>query len=66
MSYNKIISSKAIKTVNGGGKAIQVKFATKTSTWERSFLAQGVQDEFFEALKKATEVTAGAAIATLA
>ncbi|KAF2848296.1 hypothetical protein T440DRAFT_500615 [Plenodomus tracheiphilus IPT5] len=55
MSYNKIISSKAIKTVNAGGKAIQV-----------NFLAQGVQNEFCEAVKKARDVPAGAAIAILA
>ncbi|KAK7180432.1 uncharacterized protein CC84DRAFT_1191782 [Paraphaeosphaeria sporulosa] len=48
MSYNKVISSKVIKTVNAGGKAIQ-----------------GVQDEFCEALKKAGDVPAGAAIAIL-
>ncbi|KAF1922513.1 uncharacterized protein M421DRAFT_426849 [Didymella exigua CBS 183.55] len=66
MSYNKVISSKVIKTVNAGGKAIQVKYATKTSSWERSFLAQGVQDEFCEAVKKAPDVPASAAIAILA
>lgn len=66
MSYNKVISSKVIKTVTAGGKAIQVKYATKTSTWERSFLAQSVQDEFCDALKKVNDVPAGAAIAILA
>jgi hypothetical protein len=66
MSYNKVIPSKVIKTVNTGGKAIQVKYATKTSTWERRFLVQGVQDEFCEALKKASDIPAGATIAVLA
>ncbi|KAL5432747.1 hypothetical protein PMIN06_011907 [Paraphaeosphaeria minitans] len=66
MSYNKVISSKVIKTFNVGGKAIQVQYATETSTWECSFLAQGVQDEPCEALKKARDVPAGAPIAILA
>ncbi|KAH9866831.1 hypothetical protein IAQ61_007420 [Plenodomus lingam] len=66
MSYNKVISSNVIRTVNAGGKAIQVKYATKTSTWERSFLAQGVQNEFCEALEKDRDVPAGAAIGILA
>jgi hypothetical protein len=66
MSFNKVVSSQLIKTVNAGGKPLTAKYATKTSTWERNYLSQTVQDDFCKALEKTSNVPAGATIAVLA
>ena len=65
MSANRIIASQVIKTVANGGKHITVKFATKTETWDRSYLANSVQDDFSKAIEKA-DIPAGATTAILA
>ncbi|PVH70712.1 hypothetical protein DL98DRAFT_597580 [Cadophora sp. DSE1049] len=65
MSANKIIASQVIKTVANRGKHITVKFATKTETWDRSYLASSVQDDFSKAIEKA-DIPAGATVAVLA
>lgn len=65
MSANKIISSQVIKTVANRGKNIKVKYATKTETWDRSYLASSVQDDFSKAIEKA-DIPAGATTAILA
>ncbi|KAG4438607.1 hypothetical protein IFR05_005931 [Cadophora sp. M221] len=65
MSANKIIPNQFVKTVANRGKTIEVKFATKTETWDRSYLASGVQDDFSKAIEKA-DIPAGATVAVLA
>lgn len=65
MPPNKILSSQAIKTVANSGKNIMVKYATKTETWDRSYLASSVQDDFSKAIEKA-DIPAGATVAILA
>ena len=65
MSANKIISSQLIKTVANSGKNIKVKYATKTDTWDRSYLASSVQDDFSKAIEK-TDIPNSATIAILA
>jgi hypothetical protein len=65
MSANKIISSQVIKTVANRGKNITVKYAIKTETWDRSYLASNVQDDFSKAIEKA-DIPAGATMAILA
>jgi hypothetical protein len=65
MPANKILSSQAIKTVANSGKNITVKYATKTETWDRSYLASNVQDDFSKAIEKA-DIPAGATVAILA
>lgn len=64
MSFNKIVSSQMIKTLtNTSGKTLTVKYAIKTSNWDRSFLAQ---DDFCSALEKTSDLPADATIAILA
>ncbi|OBT39073.1 hypothetical protein VE00_09918 [Pseudogymnoascus sp. WSF 3629] len=65
MPANKILSSQAIKTVANNGKNIMVKYATKTETWDRSYLASSIQDDFSKAVEKA-DIPAGATVAILA
>lgn len=65
MSANKIVSSQLIKTIKNSGKNIKLKYATKTEAWDRTYLAQSVQEDFGKAVEKA-DVPAGATTAILA
>ena len=65
MSANRVIASQVIKTVANRGKKITVKYATKTETWDRAYLASSVQDDFSKAVEKA-DIPAGATVAVLA
>jgi hypothetical protein len=62
---NKVISTAVIGQVINAGKTVKIGYATKTDTWIRSHLSQGVQDEFKKALEKAN-IPANAASATMA
>ena len=46
-------------------RSLKLEYATKTSTWERLYLAQGVQDEFTSAMENATDIPDNAVIAVL-
>jgi hypothetical protein len=66
MSYNKVFSSQAIKSIlTKAGKPLQVEYATQTSAWERIYLAQNVQDDFASALENTTDIPDNAATAVL-
>lgn len=66
MAPNKIISSQLIKTVANHGKNIKVKYATKTESWDRTFLASSVQEDFSKAIEKTDAIPSGATTAILA
>jgi hypothetical protein len=66
MSYNKIVSSQSIKSImTKANKSLKLEYATKTSAWERLYLAQGVQDDFTRAMENTTDVPDNAATAVL-
>ena len=66
MSCNKIFSSQAIKSVmTKANRSLKLEYATKTSTWERLYLAQGVQDDFTSAMEDTTDVPENAVTAVL-
>jgi hypothetical protein len=64
MSANKVVASSFIKSVANAGRTIDVKYATKTLDWKRSYLSPDVQDKFVEAVGKAN-VPTGATVAVL-
>ena len=66
MTPNKIISSQLIRTVANHGKNIKVKYATKTESWDRTFLASSVQEDFSKAIEKTDDIPSGATTAILA
>jgi hypothetical protein len=65
MSANKVLASSFIKNITKSGRSIDCKFATQTETWNRSQLAESMQDAFVEAVKKA-DVPANATTAIMA
>jgi hypothetical protein len=65
MAPNKIFKSAFIKNVIKNGKPLAVEYATETTSWRRTLLAQSVQEDFSQAVEK-SDVPAGAAHAILA
>ncbi|EPE05818.1 hypothetical protein F503_08349 [Ophiostoma piceae UAMH 11346] len=61
---NKVISSTIIKTISVHGKALIVKYATRTETWYRPYLSTTVQSDFASAVEKA-DIPAGATVAIM-
>jgi hypothetical protein len=62
---NKVINTAFIESIVNGGKSVNLKYATKTDTWSRPFLAQSVKEDFSKAMKKA-DIPATATTAILA
>jgi hypothetical protein len=65
MAPNKILKSSFIKTIVKNGKTLSVEYATETTSWRRTQLAQSVQEDFSQAIEK-SDTPAGAAHAILA
>jgi hypothetical protein len=65
MSANRIFSSQLIRTVSASGKVVKVKYTTQTESWDRTYLATHVQDDFSNAVEK-TDIPEGATVAILA
>ncbi|KAK7920710.1 hypothetical protein PG985_008732 [Apiospora marii] len=61
---SKVINSTLIKAVVIGGRSVNVKYATKTACWKRTFLDEGIQARFLEVVENA-EVPAGAKTAIM-
>lgn len=62
MVANKIISGQFIKIIH---RTIEIKFATRTEAWERTYLAKRVQHSFGKAIESA-DIPAKATTAILA
>lgn len=50
---NQILSSAAIQTVKASGRAVNVRYATQTTTWKRLILSPDVQQDFVKAVENA-------------